>query len=139
MKGEKDKAPTPRKFYAELNEEFDFDFDPCPANPEFDGLMREWGLRNFCNPPYSSKRLWIEKAIEQQKKGRLTVMLLPVDTSTVWFLDRVLPNAQVRWVRGRLKLDNGKHPAYASMLAIFNPNLFKAALESDKPVVYIHQ
>lgn len=120
-RGLKDKGPTPRDFYAQLDAEFHFDFDPCPSNPKFDGLKVDWGLRNFCNPPYSEKRKWIQKAMVEQKKGKLTVMLLPVDTSTAWFLDDVLPNATVRWVRGRLKLDNGKHPAYASMLAIFKP------------------
>lgn len=121
-RGLKDKGPTPKKFYADLDAEFAFDFDPCPTNPTFDGLAIDWGLRNFCNPPYSQKRRWIEKAMAEKAKGKLTVMLLPVDTSTAWFLDLVLPNAEVRWVRGRLKLDNGKHPAYASMLAIFKPS-----------------
>lgn len=122
IRGMKDKGTTPKKFYEELDKEFHFDFDPCPSNPPFDGLAIPWRRKNFCNPPYSIKRAWIIKAIEEQRMGRLTVMLLPVDTSTSWFLDLVLPNAEVRWVRGRLKLDNGKHPAYASMLAIFRPS-----------------
>ncbi len=63
----------------------------------------------------------MEKAIAEQKKGKLTVMLLPVDTSTGWFHDLIMPNAEIRWLRGRLKLDNGKHPVYASFLAIFKP------------------
>jgi transposase len=68
----------------------------------------------------SKKQLWIAKALDEQKKGKLTVMLLPVDTSTAWFQDKIMPNCEVRWLRGRIKLDNGKHPMYASMLAIFN-------------------
>jgi len=119
-KGANDNEPTPKYFYEELNKEFNFDFDPCPHNPTFDGLAIEWGQRNYVNPPYSKKIKWIEKALEEQKKGRFSVMLLPVDTSTSWFQDMIFPNCEIRWVRGRLKLDNGKHPAYASMLAIFN-------------------
>ena len=134
-KGKKDNSPTPKWFYEMLDAEFHFDYDPCPINPgglrEFDGLGNDWGLRNYCNPPYSKKRLWIEKAIEQQAKGRLTVMLLPADTSTSWFHDLLLPNCEIRWVRGRLKQDNGKHPAYPSMLAIFKPTASKAASEQE--------
>lgn len=36
---------TPTGFYNQLNEEFHFDFDPCPLNPspETDGLTVNWG------------------------------------------------------------------------------------------------
>ena len=43
-----DNWATPKEFYDKLNEEFNFDFDPCPLNtgeitPENDGLLIEWG------------------------------------------------------------------------------------------------
>ena len=40
---------TPPELYKELDNEFGFDFDPCPANrPEgFDGLEIEWGNMNY--------------------------------------------------------------------------------------------
>lgn len=122
-KGLNDNEPTPKYFYKELNARFHFTFDPCPPNPKFDGLAIEWRKRNYVNPPYSKKVKWIEKAIHQQKKGRLSVMLLPVDTSTSWYHDLIVPNAKVEFIRGRLNLDSGKHPAYASMIAIFHPKL----------------
>lgn len=34
---------TPPDFYQKLDEEFHFDFDPCPLNPQFDGLEVQWG------------------------------------------------------------------------------------------------
>ena len=119
--GKKHYWKTPPDMMRKLNDEFDFDYDPCPhPRPEgFDGLEVEWGKRNYCNPPYSKKRAWIDKALVEQKKGKLTVMLLPVDTSTNWFCNLVLPNCEIQWIRQRLRLDNGKHPMYASMLAIF--------------------
>lgn len=46
---------TPTKLMQELQEEFNFDFDPCPVNPAFDGLNIEWKQRNYVNPPYNEK------------------------------------------------------------------------------------
>ena len=43
---------TPSELYEKLDAEFHFDFDPCPPDPQFDGLEIEWGDRNFVNPPY---------------------------------------------------------------------------------------
>ena len=34
---------TPDDVYKKLDDEFHFDFDPCPPNPTFDGLSIEWG------------------------------------------------------------------------------------------------
>lgn len=43
-----DNWATPKWFYDKLNEEFNFDFDPCPLclteiTSENDGLLKEWG------------------------------------------------------------------------------------------------
>jgi hypothetical protein len=85
-RGFKDSSPTPKYFYDQINAEFHFDFDPCPLTNnlrDFDGLTSDWrGKRIFVNPPFSQKPQWIRKAIEESKKGKLVVMLLPVDTST---------------------------------------------------------
>ena len=86
-----DNWATPAEFYNKLNEEFNFDFDPCPLfdvscigggelTPDKDGLLIEWGDRNFINPPYSRglKDAFVRKAVEESKNGKLYVMLLPV-------------------------------------------------------------
>ncbi len=104
-----DNWETPSYIYDELNKEFDFDFDPCPINHDiskWDGLKVEWGNRNFINPPYSRKlkEAFVKKAIEQSKKGKLCVLLLPVSTSTVLFHDYILPNKkEIRFIKGRVK------------------------------------
>ena len=106
-----DNWATPKEFYDKLNQEFNFDFDPCPLNlgeitPENDGLLIEWGLSNFVNPPYSRelKEKFVIKAIEESKKGKLCVMLLPVSTSTKLFHDHILPNQkEIRFIKGRIK------------------------------------
>ena len=100
---------TPDYFYNPLNEEFDFDFDPCPLQhniEEWNGLEIEWGERNFINPPYSRnlKEAFILKAIEESKKGKLCVMLLPVSTSTKIFHNQILPNKkEIRFIYKRIK------------------------------------
>lgn len=105
---------TPKAFYDKLNSEFDFDFDPCvfnenQINDESNGLLISWGKRNFVNPPYSQKlkEAFIMKGIEESKKGKLCVFLLPVSTSTKIFHDFILPNISepIRFLKGRLKFE----------------------------------
>lgn len=82
---------TPPDLYEKLDREFGpFDFDPCPhPKPEdFDGLTCEWGARNYVNPPFGSilhegkkkgPTAWMRKAIEEQRKGKLSVVVYPID------------------------------------------------------------
>ncbi len=126
-----DNWATPKEFYDALNAEFNFDFDPCPLNADFDGLKIEWGGVNFVNPPYSRKlkEAFVAKAIEQMRKGKTSVMLLPVSTSTALFHDWIKPNAhEIRFVRKRIKFlgvntkceyVTNKTPMHDSMIVIF--------------------
>lgn len=106
-----DNYATPPDLYAELNKEFNFDFDPCPYNenkitPETDGLKKEWGKSNFVNPPYSRliKAKFVLRAIEEQEKGNTSVFLIPVSTSTKLFHEVIKPYAkEIRFVKGRIK------------------------------------
>jgi hypothetical protein len=80
---------TPPDLYKQLNEEFHFDFDPCPypVPKGFDGLTAEWGQCNYVNPPFWSETdergkkpgitAWIRKAIEEQNKGKTSVIVFP--------------------------------------------------------------
>ena len=44
------------------------------------------------------------KAIEESKKGKLCVVLIPVSTSTKLFHDHILPNKkEIRFIKKRLK------------------------------------
>ena len=132
-----DNWETPAYIYDELNAEFEFDFDPCPLNsgeitPDRDGLIIEWGERNFVNPPYSRKlkEAFVRRAVEFKNNGKLCVLLIPVSTSTALFHDVIKPNAtEIRFVRGRIKfkgvntkgeyVDNGS-PMHDSMIVIMD-------------------
>ncbi len=133
-----DNWATPKWLYDELDNEFHFDFDPCPLTkkkitPKNDGLLIDWGGANFINPPYSRqlKDAFVKRAIEMSKLGKLCVMLLPVSTSTILFHDYIKPNAhEIRFLRGRVKFEGintkgefvkntaGQHD---SMIVIFKP------------------
>jgi len=110
---------TPPDFYKKLDDEFHFDFDPCPLNPTFDGLSVQWGKRNFMNPPYGRViGNWIKKASENP----MTVCLLPARTDTRWFWDYIYnkPHVEIRFIKGRLKFGGGKNSApFPSMVVIF--------------------
>lgn len=125
-----DNWATPQSLYDDLNKEFKFDFDPCPLNATFDGLNIEWGESNFVNPPYSRKlkESFIIKSIEQQKKGKRSVLLLPVSTSTKVFHEYILPNKkEIRFLKGRVAFKGvntkgeyveDKKPMHDSMIVI---------------------
>lgn len=104
----KDDWATPKWFYDQLDNEFSFDFDPCPLGWGIDGLAIDWGKRNFINPPYSRKlkEAFVNKALEQSRSGKLCVLLLPVSTSTKLFHEIIKPNAKdIRFLKGRLKFN----------------------------------
>ena len=81
-------------------------FDPCPVNPQWNGLDIDWKELNYVNPPYSREQgekktlltLFVDKALEE--KGT-TIMLLPSKTDQEWF--HKIKEFDIMWIRGRLK------------------------------------
>ena len=127
---------TPKYLYDDLDKEFHFDFDPCPFMHDiklWNGLDVEWGNSNFVNPPYSRtlKELFIRKAYKEYLKNKLVVMLLPVSTSTKIFHEIILPNCEIRFIKGRVKFEGinsfgelvtNKCGMHDSMIVIFRPD-----------------
>jgi phage N-6-adenine-methyltransferase len=112
---------TPKKFYEELNKEFNFDFDPCPTNPKFDGLKIEWKQRNFVNPPYNKIDKWIKKGYVEHLKGKTVVFLIPSRTDTRWWHEYCMKAKEIRFIKGRLKFEGAKHSApFPSCVIIFD-------------------
>lgn len=96
---------TPKPLYDELNSEFHFDFDPCPLHANFNGLLVPWGKSNFVNPPYNrvDKPMFIATAYAEWLKGKTCVLLIPAAVSTEQFHTLILPNAEIRFPRGRIR------------------------------------
>ena len=95
---------TPDNLMKELNNEFNFDFDPAPyPKPEnFDGLTCEWGKSNYVNPPFGSiihegkkkgATAWVRKAIKENEKCKDVVLVYPIDK---WILMLVKAGAKIR-------------------------------------------
>ena len=79
---------TPPDLYKKLDDEFHFDFDPCPYPYKVDGIGIDWGTSNYVNPPFRKADAinshgptdFVRKAIEENKKGKQVVLILPVQS-----------------------------------------------------------
>lgn len=139
-----DEWETPTDLFLKLSEEFGpFHCDVAATNKnrkvakffslENDALLNDWEAKNWCNPPYSLVKAFCRKAMQEQKKGNLTVMLIPARTDTVFFHDYIYnkPNVEIRFLRGRLRfitpdgslLRKGASNSapFPSMVVIFRP------------------
>lgn len=124
---------TPQWFFDKLNDEFHFTLDPCADDSnhkcekyftkEQNGLIQDWsGERVFCNPPYGREiGFWVKKCHDEaQKENAVCVMQLPARTDTRWFHDYIYGQAQIRFIKGRLKFGDGKNSApFPSMVVVF--------------------
>lgn len=95
---------TPPDLLQELNNEFNFDFDPCPypLPDNFNGLIDKWGKSNYVNPPFGSilhdgkkkgPTAWARKAIEEKKKGNKSVLVYPLPK---WVLMLIKESSEIR-------------------------------------------
>ena len=96
---------TPDYILDSIREEFGDFFDPCPIHADFNGLTIDWHDINYINPPYNrkDKEAFIRKAYEESLKGKVCIMLIPVSTSTKIFHEVIYPNAEIRFLKGRVK------------------------------------
>lgn len=115
------KWKTPRAVYQMLDAEFCFDFDPCPVNPNFNGLEVDWKNRNYVNPPYGDDLpLWIEKGYIEHLKGKTVVFLIPSRTDTKYWHEYIMKADEIRFIKGRLKFNDRKGSApFPSSIVIF--------------------
>jgi site-specific DNA-methyltransferase (adenine-specific) len=105
---------TPPELFDQLNKEFKFNYDPCPLDyyerkkkgddvSVPDGLTCEWGTRNWLNPPFNEIKKWALKAIEESKKGKLTVMLVPFRPQAKYWFTFIHPtNPEYRVIKGKV-------------------------------------
>lgn len=132
---ERDDWATPRSLIARLEKEFGrFDLDVCTSDKNkvcesfFDkatnGLEQGWdGGQVFCNPSYSQKNEFIEKAHKEAQAGKRIVMLKPAFCETRWFSEMKLKSDWLLFLSGRLVFNEHEQKEtakFASVLAFFN-------------------
>lgn len=101
---------TPPEIYKQLNDEFSFDFDPCPyPKPDgYDSLQISWGNMNYINPPFrpadgvngKGPTAFVRKAISEYHKGRSSVILIPTQSYVNLLLEagaELRSMGRVRW------------------------------------------
>lgn len=91
-------------------------FDPCPLGGQIDGLTIEWGESNFVNPPYSQLKEWVKKSIEEHKKGKNVIMLIPARTDTKAFRALFEYGSEITFITGRLCFNEINPAPFPSML-----------------------
>jgi site-specific DNA-methyltransferase (adenine-specific) len=99
---------TPPDILADLEKKYGDYFDPCPRNPDFDGLEIDWPRHGwvYVNPPYSNITEWAKKAYHEHLKGCNVIMLIPARTDTRYFHDYINEKAEIKFIKGRLKYVN---------------------------------
>jgi phage N-6-adenine-methyltransferase len=129
-----DEWETPAALFAELDREFHFTTDVAalPHNakcdhfftPGEDGLQQTWEGVCWMNPPYGPAiKQWVKKARESARAGVTVVCLVPSRTDTLWWHDQVQDQAEVRFLRGRVKFGGVENSApFPSAILVFRPN-----------------
>lgn len=119
---------TPPELYRKLNSEFQFDFDPFPypLPRGWNALVMDWGRSNYINPPFrkgdavgkGGAMAFVRKAIEEQRKGKTSVVVMPVHDYVTELLQA---GAELRPL-GRLpflEVDSGEPAVHPPNVALF--------------------
>ena len=135
---------TPQFLFDKLIEEFNFTIDVCASREnakcerfytkEVKGLFKSWKNEIvFMNPPYGhgKVRKWIEKAYQESLNNTTVVCLIPSRTDTSYWHDYIIPHAEVRFLRGRVKfsLSNDKSN-YIEQLNLFEASTIQYSSDS---------
>jgi hypothetical protein len=120
---------TPPDIYKELDNEFHFDFDPCPyPKPQgFNGINTEWGISNFVNPPFHryngiGPTAFVRKAIQESRNGKQTVLLLPTQSYINLLLEsgaELRSMGRIRWLHAETKIPS-KSPSPITAFVLRN-------------------
>ena len=118
-----DEWNTPKSLFEELDKEFLFDSDPCPGKIRLkDNITNnQWLKRVFVNPPFSEISKWVKDCYEHSiLNNAIVVMLIPSRTDTRYWHDYVMKAKEIRFIKGRLKFNDGKGSApFPSAIIVF--------------------
>ena len=120
---------TPPVLMAELQTEFNFDFDACHIRSrKILTAICEWGQSTYVNPPFGAimhkgrkvgPTAWAKKALSECVKGKRVVMVYPLDKWVVMLLAAgatVRNLGDVKWVATE---DGSEGPGTGRHIAMF--------------------
>jgi hypothetical protein len=119
---------TPPDIFKKLDDEFHFNFDPCPYPYDKDGIEIEWGESNFVNPPFRKKdainghgpTAFVRKAIEENKKGKTSVLIIPTQSYVNMLIEtgaEMRSLGRIKWIDAVTKKEcKGPSPITAFIL-----------------------
>ena len=129
---------TPQELFNKLNKEFNFTIDVCATKEnakclryydiKINGLAQSWKNEVvFMNPPYGKiLNKWIEKAYRESANGAVVVCLIPSRTDTSYWHNYIIPYAETRFLRGRLKFKlSSENSNYIEQLGFFEEDNIK--------------
>jgi phage N-6-adenine-methyltransferase len=124
---------TPPALFAKINAEYQFTVDVCASaenakcaryyDRALDGLKQDWaGERAWMNPPYGRGiGKWMQKALNESRRGAVVMCLVPARTDTRWWHDYAM-RGQVTFLRGRVRFVGARNGApFPSALVLFKP------------------
>ena len=136
---------TPEWLWQDLEEEFGELFDPCPIDPEVDGLEIDWPRHQtaYVNPPYARGHLpkWVKKCSEQAMRGCRVALLIPSYTDTkywhryIWDRKEHRPkeNVELRFFRGRVNFKGYERStaSFPNVLIVWTPFEWRGFLKLE--------
>ena len=108
--------------FDELNKNYNFNWDLASSDANAkcvnhftvgdDSLSQDWSALEgnlWLNPPYGRDlKHWVKKAYESSRnRDGALVMLIPSRTDTSYWHDYIFDKAEIKFIRGRLKFENG--------------------------------
>lgn len=136
-KDDRDSRFTPSEFMAGIYAAFgEIDLDPCghTLSPVIarrrillseggNGLADAWTAKlAFVNPPYSELLVWLRRAHDQWRAGKVetVVCLVPIRTDSAWFHETLSTDADIYLLQGRVRflnsLGRSQHTPFSLMV-----------------------
>lgn len=149
---------TPLAFFEPLDQIWRFDLDVAASKsrhvvdryftPRQNALRRTWGMRNFCNPPYSNQLPFFKRAVNQAvKRDAASMFLIPARTDSKLFQSLLTHQikfwecqqwcSRIWFVPGRLQFvgADGPAPFPSALVLISRPLGFADEIEKTDALI----
>jgi len=127
---------TPLDVFNAFNARFKFELDACASKAntlcescfteEDDSLQQDWGTQAvWVNPPFAKAKKFVEKAVEEVKKGALVTMVIPANMNSCYWHDYILgrPEVEIHFPRRGLKFGGASRVCPCPVaVVVFHPS-----------------